>query len=171
MKRNGAECISFGLKQHAESGFAERDCALKYCLEDRRKIAEGAADDAQYLCERRSLLMRLLKFARLAVKLILQIANGPIGSNLGCCRVFALRPQRLAVPHFRGFSAYRAAPSHVALPVANDLRLPRREGRCAAQHKSNSIRPNRVTSGSRRLGPFVSSRQVAKMPLHELMAG
>jgi hypothetical protein len=113
MQRNGAKCISFGSKQHAESGFAERDCALKYCLEYRRKIAGGAADDAQHLCERRSLLARLLKFARLAVKLILQIANGPIGSTLGCCRVFA----GLAVPHFRGFSAYRATPSHVALPV------------------------------------------------------
>jgi hypothetical protein len=63
----------------------------------------------------------------------LQFAKGRIGIPRGHCRVAALRPRRLALLRFRGFPAYCATPCHVALPVANDLSRPHREGRCAAQ--------------------------------------
>src|SRR5262249_54694069 len=63
------------------------------------------------------------------------------GTSTTCSRwrVAALRASRLAVLRFRGLSAYCGTPSHVALPVANNLSLPHREGRCAAQQKSLSI--------------------------------
>ena len=54
--------------------------------------------------------------------------NGRAAAARGRWRVATLRPRRLAVLRFRGFPAYCAAPSHVALPVADGLNLPQCQG-------------------------------------------
>src|SRR5262249_53291165 len=53
--------------------------------------------------------------------LLLQFGNGRRAPRRSRWRLVALRASRLAVLRLRGFAAYCATPSHVALPVAEAL--------------------------------------------------
>src|ERR1700738_1187630 len=67
------------------------------------------------------LLSRLRQLAGKKGDLLLQIGKRGAASARGRWRVAALQPRRFAVLRFRGFPAYCATPSHVALPVAEPL--------------------------------------------------
>src|SRR6202048_5042038 len=115
MKRSGSEGIAFAKPERAITCTAQPDGVCKHRLKYSAYLTHRAADDPKHFGGGRLLLPRFLKFARLALKLFLQIANGQIGLLR---RVGTLRPRRLAVLRFRWFPAYCATPCHVGLPVA-----------------------------------------------------
>src|SRR5262245_9451479 len=69
---------------------------------------------------------------------ILQIGNGGGVSACGHWHTAALRPRRLAVLRFRGFPAYCAAPSHVALPVPEGPLITYHIVRAVVQHSKTA---------------------------------
>ena len=108
--------------------------------EERRRALAIALDEVG---ARRPLVARLFEFARLVLKLFLQIGTlGGAASARSCWRVIPLGLGRAAVPRFRWSTALSATPCHRVLPWVDGDKLPHHESRCALQQNSLSIGSN-----------------------------
>ena len=88
----------------------------------------GRVEETSASFEARSAPRLAREYANRAVAVGQRQMNRDDARPLARCRASASSSLR-----FRGFPAYCATSCHVALPVANELNLPYREGRCAAQ--------------------------------------
>jgi hypothetical protein len=69
------ESLALALEHPGMIGVAQPRRRLDQRIENWLKIERRAADDSQHLCERRPLVARLFKFARLALNPFLQSAS------------------------------------------------------------------------------------------------
>jgi hypothetical protein len=134
--RDRAERVSFAKIKIGEFRSAEPSCVFKNGLKDRLQLAERRANDLEHLRRGGLLLVRLLKFACLALELFLQIGNG---------RMVAARHRRtarhlssLVTPCFHCFTAKGAMPSCLALQFGQRT-IPYHsiELRCASQQNTS----------------------------------